>query len=163
MTLVPKTCFFTGHRAIKADDVSTIKSRLNEEILKAINGGFANFISGGALGFDTLAAEQVILMREDYDVIRLIMYLPCSDQSKNWSEPERIRYDRILSLADEIYYISREAYKKGCMKKRNEAMAEASDMCIAFLKKSTSGTAQTVKMALEKGIDVINIAENSIF
>ena len=102
-------------------------------------------------------------MREDYDMIRLVMYLPCTDQSKNWGEFERIRYDSILSSADEIYYISEEPYKKGCMKKRNCAMAEASDMCIAFLKKLSSGTAQTVKMAEEKGIHIVNIAERSIF
>ena len=139
-----------------------IKSRLNEEILNAVNNGFTHFISGGALGFDTIAAEQVIFMRENYNEIRLIMYLPCTDQSKNWSEFERIRYDNILSVADEIYYVSHEPYKKGCMKKRNCEMAEASDMCIAYLKSMPSGTAQTVKIAKNKGIDVINIAENSI-
>lgn len=163
MTSVQKTCFFTGHRVINPNYISMIKSHLNEEILNAVNKGFTHFISGGALGFDTLAAEQVILLREDYNEIELSLYLPCSDQSKNWSEFERIRYDNILSLADEICYTSNEPYKNGCMKKRNEAMAEASDMCIAFLRRLSSGTAQTVKMAQEKGIDVINIAEKGIF
>ena len=127
--------------------------------MNAINSGFTHFITGGAVGFDTLAAEQIISMREDYDKIKLILYLPCTDQSENWNENDKARFERILSEADEVYYVSREPYKTGCMKKRNYAMVTASDMCIAYLKKSSSGTAQTVKMAQDKGILVVNIAE----
>ena len=159
MTFLPKTCFFTGHRIINPNDISFIKRCLNEEILNAINNGFTHFITGGALGFDTLAAEQVILMRENYD-IRLIIYLPCTNHGQNWGEFERARYERVLSEADEIYYVTKEPYRDGCMKKRNMAMVEASDLCIAFLKNSSSGTAQTVKMAEEKGAKVVNIAKN---
>ena len=159
MTLIPKTCFFTGHRIIGNNELKAVKRLLNEELLNAVNSGFTHFITGGAVGFDTLAAEQIISMRTDYDMIRLILYLPCTDQSENWTESEKERFERILSEADEIYYVSREPYKKGCMKKRNYAMATASDMCIAYLKKSSSGTAQAVKMARDKGIAVINIAE----
>ena len=159
MTLLPKTCFFTGHRFISAEETIRIKSRIREELLNAINAGYSHFIAGGAVGFDSLAAEQVISIREDYDMIRLILYLPCINHSQNWNEFERARFERIASLADEIYYVSREPYKDGCMKKRNSAMVCASDMCIAFLKNSQSGTAQTVNMAERKGIKVINLAK----
>lgn len=159
MTLIPKTCFFTGHRFIAAEEVGDIRKSLNEEILNAVNKGYTHFISGGAVGFDALAAEQLIFMREDYDNIRLILYLPCYEHSKNWNDNDKMRFERILSLSDEIYYVSREPYKEGCMKKRNRAMVEASDLCIAYLKNSQSGTAQAVKMAENKGLDVINIAK----
>lgn len=158
MTLIPKTCFFTGHRFIAADEVNTIKKRLNEAVLNAINEGYTHFITGGAMGFDTLAAECVMALREDYDNIRLILYLPCTDHDKNWKEYERIRFDLISSSADEVYYVSRKPYSDGCMKKRNSAMASASDMCIAYLKNRQSGTAQAVKMAEKSGLKVINIA-----
>ena len=161
MTLLPKTCFFTGHRFIASTDVETLKSRLNEELLNAVNAGFTHFISGGAIGFDTLAAEQVIRLREDYGDIRLILYLPCTNHTKNWNELERARFDRIFSLSDEVYYVTREGYHDGCMKKRNNAMTEASDMCIAYLKNPVSGTAQTVKLAEKKGLKIINIADLS--
>ena len=39
--------------------------------------GVNTFIDGGALGFDTIAAETVIEMREKYQNIKLVMYLPC--------------------------------------------------------------------------------------
>lgn len=159
MTLLPKTCFFTGHRFIAAEDVGTIRKSLQKEILNAVNLGYTHFICGGAMGFDALAAEQIILMREDYDSIRLILYLPCSEHSKNWNDNDKLRFERILSLSDEVYYVSREPYKEGCMKKRNSAMVEASDLCIAYLKNLRSGTAQAVKMAENNGLKVINIAK----
>lgn len=159
MRILPKTCFFTGHRFIGAGELNLVESRLNEELLNAVNSGFTHFITGGAVGFDTLAAEKVLKMREDYDNIRLILYLPCTDQSDAWKTGDRERFDRILSMADEVYYVTKKPYSEGCMKKRNSAMVEASDMCIAFLKNKASGTAQTVKMAREKGLEIINIAE----
>ena len=159
MTLIPKTCFFTGHRFLPASEMEMIKSRLNEELLNAVNCGFTHFIAGGAMGFDTVAAEQVISLRGDYTGIRLVLYLPCRNHTQNWGENERVRFDRIKELADEIYYVTREDYREGCMKKRNSAMAEASDMCIAYLKNPMSGTAQAVKLAEKKGLKIINIAD----
>ena len=159
MTLLPKTCFFTGHRFIRTDEAARVKSGLNEEILNAVNAGFTHFITGGAVGFDTLAAERIIAMREDYDQMRLILYLPCIDQHRSWRADDQECFERILGEADEIYYVTKEHYREGCMKKRNRAMVEASDMCIAYLKNMSSGTAQTVKMAKEKGIITVNIAE----
>ena len=159
MTLIPKTCFFTGHRIIAKSNLDSVKSFLNEELLNAVNRGFTHFITGGAVGFDTFAAEKVILMREDYDMIRLILYLPCTDQSIGWNEGDRERFNHILTMADEVYYVSREPYKKGCMKKRNLAMVKASDLCIAYLKNMKTGTAQTVKMAEKKGMEIVNIAK----
>ena len=159
MTLLPKTCFFTGHRHISADEATSLKSRLNEELLNAINAGYTHFITGGAIGFDALAAEQVIRLREDYSDIRLILYLPCTNHTQNWKENDKMRFDAIESFADEIYYVTREGYREGCMKKRNNAMTEASDMCIAYLKNPVSGTAQAVKLAEKKGLKIINIAD----
>lgn len=162
MMLLPKTCFFTGHRIISNSEINAVKSYLNEELLNAVNRGFTHFITGGAVGFDTLAAEKIILMREDYNFIRLILYLPCTDQVKDWNKSDKERFERILAMADEVYYVSREPYKEGCMRKRNLAMVEASDLCIAYLKNKSSGTSQTVKMARDKGIEIINIAEKII-
>ena len=163
MTLLPKTCFFTGHRFISREILPLLKSALREELLNAINGGFTHFISGGAVGFDTMAAEEVINMREDYDMIKLVLYLPCKEHFLNWSEADKNRFHAVLSSADEVYYVSKEQYKEGCMRRRNLAMAEASDMCIAYLKNLQSGTAQAVKMAQNKGLSVINLAEKYIF
>lgn len=159
MNLTSKTCFFTGHRLIEKSKISQIESWLKEEILDKINHKVKVFIAGGAIGFDTIAAEQVLFMKEDYPDIKLCLYLPCINQDEDWGNEDRERFDKIKKNADEIYYISKGKYKQGCMKKRNKAMVEASDCGIAYLKNHHSGASQTVNMAIEKGIDVVNIAD----
>ena len=159
MNLIPKTCFFTGHRVIGAEARTAIRESLKREIINAINDGVTVFIAGGALGFDMLAAETVISLKKDFQ-IQLVLYLPCRNHNMLWGEGDRLRFDNIMSMADEIYYVTQEEYKDGCMKKRNLAMVEASDMCIAYIKSQHSGTAQTIKMAEAKSIEIIKIADD---
>ena len=72
-----KTCFFTGHRKIAQSKIEIVKAQLAENIEKMIaEYGVNTFIDGGALGFDTIAAETVIEMREKYQNIKLVMYIP---------------------------------------------------------------------------------------
>lgn len=158
MSLIPKACFFTGHRKIP-NDRAMLVSYLREEILDKINDGVTVFIAGGALGFDTLAAEQVIDMREDYTDIRLCLYLPCIEQYADWCEADRLRFQNVFDHSDEVYYVTSDKYTKGCMKKRNRAMVEAADCGIAYCIKNPSGTSQTINMAREKGIEVVNLAK----
>lgn len=95
-----KTCFFTGHRKIAQSKIEIVKAQLAENIEKMITEyGVNTFIDGGALGFDTIAAETVIEMREKYQNIKLVMYLPCYGQSKMWKESEQFRYRMVLSKA----------------------------------------------------------------
>ena len=155
----PKVCFFTGHRIIPKAKHAEIESWLRRDILDKINQRITVFITGGALGFDTMAAEQIITLREDYDFIKLCLYLPCKNQDAMWSEANKKRFERIKKLADEVHYITKSEHTPGCMKKRNQAMVDASDFCISYLINSRSGSAQTVKMAEAKGIDIANIAD----
>lgn len=154
----PKICFFTGHRIIGAKKRSIIEGWLREEILDKINHKIDVFITGGAVGFDTMAAEQVLFMKEDYPNIKLYLYLPCTNHDALWNENQRDRFAVIKNLADKICYVTNDVYTEGCMRKRNKAMVDVADCGIAYIKTDHSGAAQTMKMAQEKGIDVINIA-----
>ena len=159
MSLTPKVCFFTGHRIIEKGKISQVEGWLREEILDKINHKVEVFIAGGAVGFDTMAAEQVLFMKQDYPDIKLFLYLPCTDQDADWNEADRKRLDDIKKYSDKICYVTKSKYTDGCMKKRNKAMVDASDCGIAYVKTMHSGASQTVKMAMKKGIDVVNIAE----
>ena len=77
------TCCFSGHRIVKSQDYDNILANLDKILETLYNKGITNFISGGALGFDTLAAESVIKLRSKYSNIRLILALPCKDQACN--------------------------------------------------------------------------------
>ena len=151
------TCCFTGHRRLPKNKISLILNRLNEEIDSLISQGVTDFISGGALAFDQMAASLVIAKKEMGENIRLIFALPCRNQDEHWSAEEKKLYHGLLSEADEVRYVSEE-YSADCMKKRNYYMVDNSAYCICALLYNMSGTGQTVKHAQKNGLRVINVA-----
>ena len=150
-------CCFTGHRGIPRDDEERIRKVLEEEIRKLIGGGYTDFWSGGAVGFDTLAAETVLKLKKEFSEIRLMLALPCKDQHKRWPSDDKCKYDRILRAAYEVVYLC-ETYCTGCMHLRNKYLVDHSSVCIAYKRSSGGGTEYTVNYAREEGVEVINIA-----
>ena len=150
------TCAFTGHRNIKPEHRARIADLLYRAVNYAYGKGCRTFIAGGALGFDTEAARQVIRYRIEHPDVRLVLFLPCLDQDAAWSAGQRDSYDYILSSANEVRYVS-ECYDKTCMRRRNQAMAEECDIMIAYVRRSRSGAAQTVRMAESLGKKVYNL------
>ena len=71
---VCKRCAFTGYRPQKmpwGEDENNplcveFKARLKRALESLIGHGYATFISGCARGFDTMAAETVLELRETY-------------------------------------------------------------------------------------------------
>ncbi len=156
----PSTCFFSGHRILEKKEAQLMKSLLREEILNKINDGVARFIAGGAIGFDALAAEQVIDIKKDYPDVKLVLYLPCKNHFSKWTKKDIERFNEIKQQADEIKYIYEGKYISGCMQMRNNTMVKDSDCGIVYLaKRRGSGSAQTVKFAKEKGIPFVNIVD----
>ncbi len=115
------------------------------------------FGAGGALGFDTLAAQCVLSLRKRYPHIKLILVLPCTAQTKGWSKDDIAIYEEIKSQADKVVYTSHD-YFRGCMFKRNRHLVNGSSVCIAYLTQEKGGTAYTVNYAKEQGLTVINLA-----
>ena len=151
-------CCFTGHRKLPLEKIGSIIKRLDREIEDLIAQGVTDFISGGALGFDQMAASFILAKREMGRPVRLTLALPCRDQEKFWGEAERKLYFHLLSEADEIVCVS-DNYVDGCMKKRNRYMIEHSSHCICALLHPFSGTEQTVRHARQAGVAVINVAD----
>ncbi len=152
-----RSCCFTGHRIIRTQDRPTLGDALKNEILRLAKSGIVNFISGGALGFDMLAAEAVIELRDsNLASVTLELMLPCENQAIKWHESERVRYEGIIARADKVVYVSKE-YTPTCMSERNRAMVDASEHCIAYIYKSFGGAASTVKYVNEcgKGLTLI--------
>ena len=152
-----QTLFFTGHRDVYRAEGSEAFGILCATLLPFIEKGYKFFISGGALGFDTMAAEAVIRLRSEFPEIKLILMLPCKSQSASWSAWQIKKHKEILRAADEIIYTSEE-YSRECMFVRDRAMADASSICIAYCSKTRGGTAYTVSYALKNGIAVTNLA-----
>ena len=94
--------------------------------------GVTRFLSGGALGFDTLAAEAVLEIAADYPCVSLVIVRPCEDQTR--------------------------AYRPGCMQERNRYLVEHSTVCLCYLTEPSGGTAYTVRYAASRSLPVLNLA-----
>lgn len=153
-----RTACFTGHRELPAEKIPEISKRLEDTLVALIEQGYRYFGAGGALGFDTLAAQAVLRLRERYPQIQLILVLPCLNQTHSWQQADVDIYEELKRRADKITYTS-ESYFRGCMQKRNRHLVDNSSVCICYLTKPTGGTAYTVNYASEHGLTIINIAK----
>lgn len=145
-----KTCCFTGHRTIPHNQSNSIYETLKVEFVNLIQTGYCYFGTGGALGFDTLAAKAILELRQVYLHIKLILVLPCMGQTKDWSAKDIAVYEDIKNRCNKYTYTS-EHYYSGCMHKR---------ICIAYLTEQHGGTAFTVDYAKKQNVRVINIANH---
>lgn len=154
------TCCFTGHRDLKNEEKEKIWNLLCNKLFLLYQIGYRQFCSGGALGFDTMAAASVLWLKTKYNDVKLILVLPCKRQEARWTEHDQTVYKRMLSCADEIIYTSEE-YFTGCMHIRNNRLIDMSSFCIAYQQHPSGGSYYTVKRAVSEGIEVYNIAQLS--
>ena len=152
------SCCFTGHRQICDEKVPRIIERLDRLIPELAGQGYAAFLAGGALGFDTLAAQAVLRARGQNPGIRLIIIQPCRNHEARWNGRQILLYRQILEQADEVVCLS-DHYYSGCMQVRNRYLIDNSGLCAAYLTDNHGGTGYTVKYAKARGIPVINLRE----
>lgn len=156
------TCCFTGHRDILSEHKDDIDIRTQTEIVDLIKMGYTNFVSGGAIGFDTIAANCVLELKKTYKELKLFLILPCIEQAKLWSISQKEEYERIKTLADKVEY-TQENYTRGCMHKRNRALVDCSSACICYITKAKGGTAYTVNYAKKNMLKIIEVyGENQL-
>ena len=95
-----QTACFTGHRTIPPQQLEDLAQRLRAAVEDAIGRGYRYFGAGGALGFDTLAAQTVLELKRDHPHIRLILVLPCRSQAERWNREQQQTYEAIKAQAD---------------------------------------------------------------
>lgn len=89
--------------------------RMTDEIYKTIkpifhkihNAGYvARFITGGRQGFEQLAFQAVEHLKEQYDGIENVVYIPFANQDNRWPETglfSQTEYQNMLEKADTVY------------------------------------------------------------
>ena len=153
-----KSVCFSGHRTVRREDAETLKSNLSRAIDIYIRRGFDTFICGGAVGFDTMAAEAILEKKRVRPSLKLVLALPCRDQTSKWTNlSDLVKYREILGGADDVVYTS-VFYTSGCMHLRNRYMGDSSSACICYKYSEKGGTAYTVNYAAQRGLEVINLA-----
>ena len=117
-----KAVAFAGSRPARlpwrSDESSPACMALKEIMTKKISEfaeqGIVHFMSGMALGIDTIAAEAVLALRERASRVKLHCILSCTSQADEWPPLSQERYRNILTQADTICFVNRE-YHKDCI------------------------------------------------
>lgn len=151
------TCCFTGHRFIPAEEQEELSHRLDSLLEALYRRGFRDFISGAALGFDTLAAERVLVLKSRHPDARLVLAIPCATQSAKWHPADVNRYERLFYAADDVRVLSQQYYE-GCMHVRNKFMVDNSAFCLCYLTHMRGGTMATVSYAMKQQLPLLNTA-----
>lgn len=156
-----KTCCFTGHRFLEGADPGALKELICGEVSLLYRFGLDTYLAGGALGFDTLAAREILRMKRspDFPKLKLVLVLPYLGQESRWPPMDRAMYDYIKRRADDVIYTG-DVYAKGLLLHRDRYMVEHSSHCIAYLQPGRrGGTLYTVEYARKRGLGVTNLAE----
>ena len=159
------TCCFTGHRKIPKERVNRLYEDVSLEVNWLISHGIVEYYTGGALGFDTIAALAVLEVRNRNPGLKLNLALPCPEQAQNWKPQDQETYKYILNAADSVYYSS-DHYHGGVMHLRNRFMVEHSSICVCYYDKSLDdgtnrlgGTLYTVNYARQLGLTLLNLGD----
>lgn len=152
---------FTGHRAVPVKEIPLLKSLLCQCVTDAYDMGIRTFYCGAALGFDLLAGYEVVRLQQIHPDIHLILVIPCAEQSRFWSAPDREIYNNLIQSVrsrypDDVIVLS-PFYYSGCMQVRNHYMVDRSQLCISYQYNLSGGTFSTVRYAQKKGVPVLNL------
>ena len=172
-----ESCSLTGHRPSRfvfqyneshAACVA-LKSKLYHTIRALyIQKGIWQYFTGCALGADLWAGEAVLSLKEQYNMIKLICVVPFEGQDRNWSEPQRLRYSRLLANSNEVITLAKVA-RGGSAEQyyyaRNRFLVDHADLLLAVYDKEThsrTGTVNTVRYAQGQGKPILFLNPNSL-
>ncbi len=162
------SCCFTGYRPKKFPfslenqntEYISFENKLFEQILSLAEGGCRTFYCGMAMGFDLIAAENVIAVKNAFaEPLRVVCVLPFKGQNSAFSNFWKRKFDFVLENSDEQIYLA-ENYFKGCYQQRNIYMVDNSDYVITWYDGQKGGTENTLRYAAKKGRYVFNLCEN---
>ena len=154
-----RTCCFTGHREL-FESTDVIATKIERAVLKFLDQNVIYYGVGGALGFDMLALETLIRMRDEDKLrdIKIIMVAPFEGYMNSWPAGMQIYNNRLFAKCDKIVYTSdsssREAYLV-----RDRHLVDNSLWCISYCNKTTGGTAYTLRYAVKKGLTIENLTD----
>lgn len=157
-----KSVAFTGHRNVPRYMEQKLRRRVSKEVASLYEQGYRTFLCGMAVGFDMLAAEVVLSLKETLPQIRLVAVVPYRGQSERWTPCEQRKYERLLAMADIVKVLS-ERYYNGCLLRRNDYMISHANRIVAYFDgKPKGGTFYTVRNATARGLTVLNLYDNSV-
>ena len=139
-----------------APEMLVLKEKLDAAVRRAYDDGYRVFIDGMAEGFDLLAAEAVLKLREEYPDVHLMAAFPAPESRKNHRAEVCERIERIVAKASIAVYAYTK-YEKGCELRRNLYMVSRAGRIIGYYNGLSSGTAHCWNQAQLRGLETVNL------
>lgn len=154
-----KTCCFTGHRDIPKEKTKMIEKRTEEAVRSLYEKGVRFFGIGGAVGYDTLAANLLFRLRASYmPDIKIILVYPFDGFTDRWTDEQQKHHNLVLPYYDKVVRVCN-APSKSAFLMRDRHLVDGSAYCVAYQTRDTGGTAYTTRYARQQGAEVINVAD----
>lgn len=149
-----KLVMLTGHRPNKLGGYSTnnpVQKRIRKRLTKILSGlghkeAKLGVISGMAIGADQIWAEVAVELGIPFSA-----YMPFKGQESKWPELSQQKYRKLLDKAYHAKFVNDGEYAVWKMQKRNEAMVDDADLCIAVWDGTSGGTANCVEYIIKSG------------
>lgn len=141
-----QTATFIGHK----ECYGVSSDQVREEIIKLIENGVTDFLSGGMGSFDWMCARIVFELKKTHPHIHNYLVIPYL----TFTILEEKYFDSI------IYPEGFEKYHfKSAIPARNKYLVDNSAYAICYVTHGWGGAAQTFEKAVKKGLIVINLGE----
>ena len=117
---------FTGYRPEKfsfplderdADYIEFYNNLYNS--IKSVATDNTNFYCGGAIGFDIIAGEIVLKLKQENPTLNLIMVVPFFGQAKDFTPLWHERYLNLIKASNKVVYLEKQ-YVHGCYFKKKK-------------------------------------------
>ena len=154
----PFTCCFTGHRNLPIGQEEEIWKRVYACLEPLLKEGVRYFGVGGALGFDTLVAEKLLMLRESRPEIRIILVQPFPGYQSRWTPAQQARAAAAEARVDKVVAYCQTPGREAFLA-RDRHLVDGSSCCFAWCTRATGGTAYTLRYAQRKGLRVWNVAQ----
>ena len=100
-----KTCCLTGHQDIAPWEEKKVLNKMWIQVARLLQEGYIYFGVGGARGFDRLAAEYLLDIRDQWKKqIRIISVLPYPGYMEGWDEQDIARQETIIWRSNKVVY-----------------------------------------------------------
>lgn len=154
-----QTCCFTGHRNLPVRRVPVIQEALRRRVLLLLTEGVLYYKVGGAVGFDTLAAEVLLSLRPEHPEMHVALYYPFDGFTAQWEPEQMERYRRLLPCYDEVVCVSPPPKRAAdAYLLRDRRLVDGSATVVAYCTRRSGGTAYTLRYAQRAGCRIFNLA-----
>lgn len=162
------TVAFSGYRdfhlpSLRNDEiVRVLTSRLMRLIPVLYREGYTEYLCGMAEGFDLIAGQAVLQVRERIPDLRLTAILPYEGLvAASRNEAFRAACAEVLGKADSVYTIGKYRTRE-CFRQRNDLMiAHCSTLVCFYDGRMRCGTEYNYRKAEANGLRIINLCAKS--